>query len=86
MTDLDWLSGASCAQADPDAWTPNKPQNYKTARRICLACDALNECRAWIGEFERGMCISLRDGMWAAMTPRERWEADPTTHRKGEAA
>lgn len=86
MTAIDWLSGATCAQADPDAWTPDKPRNYTTARRICLGCDVLAECRAWITEYESGMGVSARDGMWAAMTPHERWEADPLTRRRGEAA
>ena len=68
-----WANDALCAQADPDAWFPDRG-NYALAalaKRICAACPVRAQCLnyalagadAWGG---------IATGIWGGTTPRER--------------
>jgi WhiB family redox-sensing transcriptional regulator len=68
-----WAERALCAQADPDAWFPEKGQRglAQTATRICRHCPvrvqcldyALSGADTWAG---------IATGIWGATTPQER--------------
>jgi WhiB family redox-sensing transcriptional regulator len=68
-----WAERALCAQADPDAWFPEKGQRdlAKTATRICRACPVRAQCLdyalsgadTWAG---------IATGIWGGTTPQER--------------
>lgn len=45
IPDEPWMSEALCAQADPEAWFPEKGGSGAVeAKRICAACPVKNEC------------------------------------------
>ena len=66
-----WAEQALCAQADPDAWYPDKGGSSAIARRICGACPVRPQCLdyalsgadTWHG---------IATGIWGGTTPRER--------------
>ena len=68
-----WAERALCAQADPDAWFPEKGQHAvaKTAMRICRACPVRTQCLdhaltgadTWVG---------IATGIWGGTTPTQR--------------
>ena len=39
-----WTQEALCAQADPDAWFPEKGDPAMEVRRICRRCPVIDEC------------------------------------------
>jgi WhiB family redox-sensing transcriptional regulator len=85
MTPGTWAGQALCAQADPDAWFPDRGQHALAAiaRRICAACPVRSECLdyalagadTWAG---------ISSGIWGGTTPRER--APIRQARKADAA
>ena len=68
-----WAEQALCAQADPDAWFPEKGQHAlaKTAMRICRACPVRAQCLdyALSGADTWG---GIATGIWGGTTPRQR--------------
>lgn len=48
-------------------------QEAKDAKRICAACPAVEECEAYIIRVEHGVGYSSMRGIWAGMTPAERY-------------
>lgn len=49
LADLDgrpenWREQALCAQADPEAWFPEKGHSTKDAKRVCARCPVKAEC------------------------------------------
>lgn len=69
---------ASCAElsieAINDLFFDNNMhgKEVKDAKRICAACPALAECKAYIIRVEHGVGYSSMCGIWAGMTPAER--------------
>jgi WhiB family transcriptional regulator, redox-sensing transcriptional regulator len=68
-----WAEQALCAQADPDAWFPDKGQHAvaKTAIRVCRACPVRAQCLdyALSGADTWG---GIATGIWGGTTPAER--------------
>ncbi len=68
-----WADQALCAEADPDAWFPDKGENAALARRICAVCPvrlpclehALAGADTWHG---------IASGIWGGTTAQERRE------------
>lgn len=61
----DWSAGL-CAQADPDAWFPEKGQSTRPAQRVCEQCPIRAECLAYaLGNGERF-------GVWGGASERTR--------------
>jgi WhiB family redox-sensing transcriptional regulator len=66
-----WTEFALCAQADPDAWFPERGRIAAAARRICGTCPvrvqcldyALSGADTWHG---------ISTGIWGGTSPRER--------------
>jgi len=80
-----WADDALCAQADPDAWFPDRG-NYAVAalaKRICAACPVRAQCLDYAlsgADTWRG----ISNGIWAGTTPKER--AALRRHRSRKAA
>lgn len=81
MSDNSWRMDALCRQGDPNLWYPangNRNADTRLAKDWCEACPVIDQCRDYIVKFERGEPADKRFGVWAAMTPRERAELDPS--------
>ena len=68
-----WAERAPCAQADPEAWFPDKGQRELTqlAKRICARCPVRAQCLeyALAGADTWG---GIATGIWGGTTPQER--------------
>jgi WhiB family transcriptional regulator, redox-sensing transcriptional regulator len=65
-----WAEQALCAQADPDAWFPDKGGSTALAKLICAACPVRAQCLdyALSGADTWGGIARI----WGGTTPRER--------------
>jgi WhiB family redox-sensing transcriptional regulator len=72
---LPWQDRALCAQADPEAWFPEKGGSTREAKRVCQACPVRAECREYALETDQ------RFGIWGGLSEQERRRA-----RRGEVA
>ncbi len=69
----DEARSALCAQADPEAWHPEKGQGGQRAKRICNRCPLRS-----IDKGGSGRCLAVAladtalDGVWSGTTKRER--------------
>lgn len=64
--DLSWRDAALCAQADPDAWFPERGESNLPAKRICAACEVRAECLDFA--LENGE----RFGIWGGTSEAQR--------------
>jgi WhiB family redox-sensing transcriptional regulator len=74
--DLDWQDAALCAQADPEAWYPEKGGSTKEAKQICRACPVRMECLQYALDREDWF------GIWGGLSERQRRRL----HRAGTTA
>jgi WhiB family redox-sensing transcriptional regulator len=66
-----WTEFALCAQADPDAWFPERGRIAAAARRICGTCPVRAQCLDYaLSGADTWHGIST--GIWGGTTPRER--------------
>jgi WhiB family transcriptional regulator, redox-sensing transcriptional regulator len=63
---LAWQEAALCAQADPDAWFPEKGGSVRDVKAVCRECPVRAECL--LLALERGE----DHGVWGGLTERER--------------
>lgn len=61
-----WTTQALCAQADPDAWYPEKGEIPFAAKQICRTCPVQTECLQWALDHDE------RFGVWGGLTDGER--------------
>lgn len=64
------MSGALCAQCDPEAWFPTPGDTSVDARAICRTCPAFDQCREWIDQHEE--THHMEYGIWAGEGHQER--------------
>lgn len=64
--DYPTFEAALCAQTDPEAFFPDKGGRATVAKRLCLACEHVADCRTWALEHDE------RFGVWGGTTERER--------------
>lgn len=64
--DTAWQEEGLCAQADPDAWFPQKGGSVLAAKRICQRCPVQAEC------LEYALTHDERFGVWGGLSERER--------------
>lgn len=75
----DWMSNGLCAQADPDAWFPEKGGSTREAKRLCNGrtaddggptrrppCPVREQCLRWALDHEE------RYGIWGGVSERDR--------------
>ena len=71
---MDWRHEAACRDKDPDIFFPDgsassAPIEVAMAKAVCRNCPVMRRCRDWAIETEQA------DGIWGAMTARERRKA-----------
>jgi WhiB family transcriptional regulator, redox-sensing transcriptional regulator len=64
--DLSWQGAALCAQADPEAWYPEKGGSVREAKRICGACPVRAAC------LEFALDSGEIWGIWGGLSERQR--------------
>lgn len=64
--DSSWQSDAMCAQADPEAFFPEKGGSTKEAKRVCQDCPVRTKCLA------EALKNDERFGVWGGLSERER--------------
>jgi WhiB family redox-sensing transcriptional regulator len=64
--ELTWQDQGVCAEADPDAWFPEKGGSNREAKRICRICPVRAECLEYALEHDQ------RFGIWGGTSERER--------------
>ena len=70
----DWRLAALCAQADPEAFFPEKGESSRAALAICLRCPVRRECLAFALEHDE------RYGVWGGTTEMQRRELRRQRH------
>ena len=63
MSNYDWMSGALCAQTDPDLWHPEQGAAYQQAEQICARCPVRDACTAHAERLQDDSGHLMR-GMW----------------------
>lgn len=72
----DWYASALCAQADPEAFFPEKGESANLAKRICGGCEVRDDCLAHaLGHGEH-------HGIWGGLSETERRELRSTAGRR----
>lgn len=61
-----WSVDTPCAQADPDAWFPEKGGSPAEAKRICADCDVREQCLQWALDNKEHW------GIWGGMSEHDR--------------
>ena len=61
-----WMDDANWATSDPDLFTFGSGGSARQARKICGACDAINQC------FEYSLRTNQEDSVWGGLTPLQR--------------
>jgi WhiB family transcriptional regulator, redox-sensing transcriptional regulator len=61
-----WQERALCAQADPEAFFPEKGGSTREAKRICSGCEVKDEC------LDYAISHDERFGIWGGLSERER--------------
>lgn len=62
----EWTTDALCAQADPEAWYPEKGGSSARAKAICGGCAVRRQC------LEHALTNDERFGVWGGLSERER--------------
>jgi Transcription factor WhiB. len=76
---IDWRELASCkgwAEKGVDPWFPEhpaEPKAFETAARICAGCPVAQQCLDAAMDGEKSLHGRQRYGMYAGMTPGERY-------------
>jgi len=61
-----WQASALCAEADPEAFFPEKGGSTREAKSVCRACEVKKEC------LEYALLHDERFGIWGGLSERER--------------
>ncbi len=62
----EWVEQALCAQADPEAFYPEKGGRNNQAKAVCSRCPVTSECLAYALEHNE------RFGIWGGVSERDR--------------
>jgi WhiB family redox-sensing transcriptional regulator len=63
---LSWQDRALCAQADPEAFFPERGGSTREAKKVCRTCDVRAECLEYALEHDE------RFGIYGGLSERER--------------
>ena len=76
-----WRDRANCAGTDPYVF--ENPDFYDQARQICRRCPVLQQCRDWNDKVEAGTPVNYTYLVYAAETPRQRYNRRTNKPRRG---
>ncbi len=71
--DRAWMLEATCLDADPEAFFPEKGGSTREAKRICGACPVRSDC------LDYALTHEERFGIWGGLSERERRRAKRLT-------
>lgn len=78
--ELSWQDFALCAEADPEAFFPEKGGSTRYAKKVCRSCEVRAECLQYALDHDE------RFGVWGGLSERERRklqrDQEATTTRK----
>lgn len=60
------IVGGRCAEADPEAFFPEKGASNKAAKRVCMSCEVRVAC------LEYALSIDEQWGVWGGLSEMER--------------
>ena len=62
------MSGAACAETDPELWFPELDSLWRVreAKNICEKCPVKKEC------LEYALVNGFKEGIWGGLSPTER--------------
>jgi len=61
-----WQDFAACAEADPEAFFPEKGGSTRDAKKVCASCFVRSDCLAYALEQDE------RFGVWGGLSERQR--------------
>lgn len=67
----EWHADALCAQADPDAWFPERGSSPRVAKMICRRCEVRPNCLDAALTYEHTHRTEIW-GVWGGLTANER--------------
>jgi WhiB family redox-sensing transcriptional regulator len=67
-----WMDEARCAQADPEAWFPEKGGSTRDAKRICNGARGVDGCEVREQCLRYALDQDERFGIWGGLSERER--------------
>ncbi|MFE4547572.1 WhiB family transcriptional regulator [Streptomyces sp. NPDC056785] len=70
--DGDWELRAVCRDLDPEVFFQKKTR--RDAKAACARCPVTSECLATVLVREEGLSVGYRDGIFAGLNPRERFQ------------
>ena len=73
LTPEDWAKDALCAQADPEAFFPERGTPTTNPKTICAACDVQADCLGY------ALRHNEKYGIWGGTSPKERQRLRRTT-------
>ena len=75
-----WMDRAACVEYPPDIFHPEKDESNIPAKRICMECEVRIQC----GKY--ALADPSLDGVWGAMTTRERGQMRRRARERRERA
>lgn len=66
LGDEEWMLEATCLDADPEAFFPEKGGSTREAKRICSGCSVATQC------LDFALRNDERFGIWGGLSERER--------------
>ena len=73
----EWVSGALCAQTDPEVFYPQVGGTVRPAKNVCRSCPVLAECRDY------ALTTGELDGVWGGLSENERRRLRRQARRTG---
>ncbi len=66
--DVEWQLKGLCRDYDPEPWFSTKVNEQRIAKKICLGCPVILQCREWALDKHEFF------GVWGGMTSDERFD------------
>lgn len=73
-TQKSWADDATCAQADPEAFFPERGGSVREAKKVCARCEVRAQCLQFALDNDE------RFGVWGGLSERERRRLRHTTY------
>jgi WhiB family redox-sensing transcriptional regulator len=70
-----WAEGALCREVGIEVFYPPEETgtDYRGARKVCRACPVQADCLSYVMDREGSADRHNRHGMWAGLSPRQRY-------------
>ena len=75
-----WMDRGLCGQFDPEVWFPERGESPTPAKKVCMECEVRIPCGRY------ALADPGLDGVWGAMTTRERGQMRRRARERRERA